>query len=377
MKKMFLLLLVALLGSQMIFAQVRSCVTYDSKRDLNGFKQVILTWKDPFIRKELWPAYVSLVNESLKEKGMTIPVSLKGITFILENTQEYENSYFVQDDYLNGVRIGDKLEYRNVAGNPSDWAVFVYDDVVCMYSKIGCCNSQKPKFETDNKKMFLPVAEKTSPSQLTPTPTSNPVSAQSAKAEKKDTVYIVERQEVSNESERPERSEGNTYYINNTTPYGYYGMGYYYGYYGGNYCYRYYGGLAHHYNYYGNYYHNGYTGNYNHYTGSNYNYTGGYNHSTGNYNYTGRNNRSTNYGAGYTGRRGGNTTTTTNRGTMTPGRGYQNTSGTGGGRSNISPSYNSRNQTPTNVGRSTNSFSSRASTFRSSGSTGGGQRGRR
>lgn len=351
MKKMFLLLLVALLGSQMIFSQ----------------DVIIGTVRTDGFQKITKGAFWSKRPESKMIYDGSYPPGFK--------------VYTLESDYF--VRFVDEEHNQN----DKNYIVFpkgekVYTNQNGQYFAAICGNKIEFLRPVDmvsiiEKENFSPVAVRLS--SPVPTPTSNPVSAQSAK---RDTVYIVEReiqQDVSEQSERPERSEGNTYYINNTTPYGYYGMGYYYGYYGGNYCYRYYGGLAHHYNYYGNYYHNGYTGNYNHYTGSNYNYTGGYNHSTGNYNHTGGYNRSTNYGAGYTGRRGGNTTTTTNRGTMTPGRGYQNTGGTGGGRSNISPSYNSRNQTPTSVGRSsTNSFSSRASsTFRSSANTGGGQRGRR
>jgi hypothetical protein len=326
MRKFVAFLFVALLGSQMIFSQVKSCVTFDSKRDLNGFKNVVLTWKDPFIKNELWPAYVSLINESLKEKGMTIPVSLKGITFILEHTQEYENSYFVQNDYSNGVRIGNNLEYRNVAGNPSNWAVFVYNDVVCMYAKIGCCNPQKLKTKTiDNGEKFSSSVVKSSVIPV-PTSTSNPVYV------KKDTVYVErEKSEVSyrsNKSERSEETIGNNYYINNALPYGYYGGRYYnrYNQYGCE-------GPVYHFNN-GNNHHNGYTGNNNQYTGNSHNYTGSNYHFTGGNYSTGQGHMST--GRGYQ---------NTGQGHMSGGRGSQNTGGgygnTGGGRSNVSSSYGS------------------------------------
>ena len=323
MRKFVVFLFVALLSSQMIFSQVKSCVTFDSKRDLNGFKNVVLTWKDPFIKNEIWTAYVSLVNVSLKEKGIILPVSLKGITFILEHTQEYENSYFVQNDYSNGVRIGNNLEYRNVAGSPSNWAVFVYNDVVCMYAKIGCCNPQKLKTKTadDNGEKFSSATIRSSIS--VPTLNPNPVSI------KKDTVYVErERPEASYRSDKSERSAevpGNNYYINNALPYGYYGLDYYYGYYGGR-CYnRYnhygYEGPVYHFNN-GNNHHNGYTGNNNQYTGNNHNYTGS------NYHFTGGNNYSTGQGHGSTGRGNSNT----GQGHMSTGRGNQNTGYGSGGR---------------------------------------------
>lgn len=177
---------------------------------------------------------------------------------------------------------------------------------------------------------MVSIVKKENSSSVT-TSTSNPVSV------KKDTIYVERerQQELSDRPERAERSNENTYYINNATPYGYYGLGYYYGYYGGRYCYRYYEGPVYHFNG-GNNHHNGYTGNNHNYTGSNYHFTGGNNYSTG-------------QGHGSTGRGNSNT----GQGHMSGGRGNQNTSnGYGGGRSNVS-------------------FSSSASFSRSSGNRGG------
>jgi hypothetical protein len=161
MKKIvFLLMMITIVITQVV-GQVRSCVTFDPNRDLNGFKNVILTWKDPFIRSKLWPAYVANINESL---GTHITCDEKGIRFILENTQEYEYSYFNHSDYLNGVRIGNVLEYRDVAGHQSSWAVFVYGGQSCMYAKIGCCNPQKikvqPKLVVEKKPQLQPEPQK-------------------------------------------------------------------------------------------------------------------------------------------------------------------------------------------------------------------------
>lgn len=172
MKKMVLFLLVALMSSQ-VFGQVRSCVTFDQNRTLDGFKNVILTWKDPFIKGALWPEYISLVKQAYMNSGKNVPTELGStrevaIRFILDNTEEYENSYFNQSDYLNGVRTADKLSYKDVAGNPSSWAVYGKDGIICMYSKIKCCNPQFPKVVVRSKpvveqKTTQPVQPQTQP----------------------------------------------------------------------------------------------------------------------------------------------------------------------------------------------------------------------
>ncbi len=148
----FVVLLVALMSSQTALAQRReSCVTYDASRTLEGFKSVILTWKDPFIKAELWPAYAERANQLLQTskieriRGLVVTPDLKGMTWLMSHTVEYEFSYFKQSDFWNGTRLNNKLEYRDVAGNESSWAVFEYEDVSGLYSKVKCCNPQKPK----------------------------------------------------------------------------------------------------------------------------------------------------------------------------------------------------------------------------------------
>ena len=166
---LLVVLLVALISSQkkvVANSSIRPCITYDAGRTLDGFKKVILTWKDPFIKNQLWPAYASLANEILKTSKLetvrsfiVTPDSI-GMTWLMNHTQEYENSYFLQDDFYNGARVNDNLEYRDVAGQKSNWAVLVYEDVSGMYAKIKCCNPEKPK----NPKVFtMPTLPKVTP----------------------------------------------------------------------------------------------------------------------------------------------------------------------------------------------------------------------
>ena len=140
------------MSSQIVIAQtLKSCVEYDAKRTLIGFKQVVLTWKDPFIQRELWPEYARLANNILQTsklervRSFVVTPDLSGMTWLMNHTVEYEFSYFKQSDYHNGVRINDRLSYRDVEGHDSNWAVLEWEDVLGLYGKIACANSEDPK----------------------------------------------------------------------------------------------------------------------------------------------------------------------------------------------------------------------------------------
>lgn len=166
MKRFWFLLLLAIVSLQTVLAQTReSCVTFDPDRDFEGFKKVIKTWKDPFIQREIWPAYVDLINQALKTskidsiRNKTVSLDLDGINWILDRSLEYENSWYLQSDYFNGVRVNNKLDFQDVPGQESSWVVFIYGDIVCMYAKVKCCNPQKKK----PVKFFNPIVSSTLP----------------------------------------------------------------------------------------------------------------------------------------------------------------------------------------------------------------------
>jgi hypothetical protein len=235
MKKMVLFLLVALVSSQ-VFGLNGACVTFDQNRDLEGFKKVILTWKDPFIQGALWPEYISLVKQAYMNSGKSVPVELDAsrliaIRFVLDNTEEYVNSYFNQSDYLNGVRENDKLSYKEVGGNPSNWAVYERDGLICMYAKIKCCNPQFPKVVNRTK----PIVDQKK------TEVQEPVRP---KAQPQDESYNEEQELRSSPQQQVQvvvvRQETPIYVPVVRRGYysgGYYGS-YYNGYYGGGYYYN-------------------------------------------------------------------------------------------------------------------------------------------
>lgn len=180
-------------SSQMVDGQEvrQSCVKHDSSRTIEGFKQVILTWKDPFIQNELWPEYARLANKILatstseEVRGTIVTPDFKGMTWLMNHTVEYENSYFNQSDYHNGVRINNDLVYRDIAGNPSNWAVLEYKDVSGMYAKIACCNSEDKKVEVVKVALAPP-----------PPPAPAPTPAPVQRVDTVKTVYITEYREV-------------------------------------------------------------------------------------------------------------------------------------------------------------------------------------
>jgi len=266
MRKILVFLLVAIIcGSQMIFGQ--DVIVGTVRTD--GFQKIT---KGAFWSKR--PESKMIYNGSY-------PPGFKVYTL--------ESNYF--------VRFADNEHNRddkNYIVFPKGEKVYVNQDG--QYFAAICGN----KIEFLRPVDMVNIVKKEDSSSIS-TSTSNHASV------KKDTVYYVEngQQEVFGKPERAERSNGNTYYINNATPYGYYGIGYYYGYYGGRYCYRYYEGQVYHFNG-GSNHHNGHTGNNNQYTGSNYHFTGQGHGSTGRGNSntgqghmsTGRGNQNTGYGSG-------------------------------------------------------------------------------
>lgn len=157
-KKVFFLLMILIVGiSQVMMGQsYKSCVTYDPNRTLDEFKDLVLTSKDPFMREVLWLEYAHLANDILKTSAIegvntfVVTPDSVGMQWLMGHTVEYENSYYNQEDYLNGVKVGDRLEYHKVAGHRSNWATLRVGDIIPkngMYAKIFCSNPQKPVFE--------------------------------------------------------------------------------------------------------------------------------------------------------------------------------------------------------------------------------------
>ena len=144
------------MSSQIVKAKVEACVDYDENRTLTGFKNVILTWKNPFIKNSLWPEYIRLVNQGLKNANKPLLPLDEGeaIQEIMDNTTEYEFSWYDPANFENGAKVDGILDYRNQPGQQSPWAVYEKYGVSIMYAKIKCCNPQKPKKQP---KEFVPT----------------------------------------------------------------------------------------------------------------------------------------------------------------------------------------------------------------------------
>lgn len=148
-----LLLVVLLLGLQ-VNAQVESCMKYDPNRTLDGFKLLVMTSKDPFMKNVLWPEYARLANNILKTSkdpavwSFVVTADAIGMQWLMDHTYEYEWSYFKQTDYYNGTKVNNCLVYKEIMGHESSWAVLEVGDISAksgMYAKIKCCNSEDPK----------------------------------------------------------------------------------------------------------------------------------------------------------------------------------------------------------------------------------------
>jgi hypothetical protein len=147
-----ILLLVVLLSGLQVNAQVESCMKYDPNRTLDGFKLLVMTSKDPFMRNVLWPEYARLANNILKTSkdpavwSFVVTADAIGMQWLMNHTVEYEWSYFKQSDYYNGTKVNNRLVYKEIMGHESGWAALEVGDITGgMYAKIQCANSEDPK----------------------------------------------------------------------------------------------------------------------------------------------------------------------------------------------------------------------------------------
>ena len=143
MKKLVILLLLTLLGWLTVNGQTgRPCAEYDQNRDISGMKEILM--KDGIFYTNLRASYAEAINYGIGKNVVT--TSKYGMEYVLENTILLDVNFIVPDDYLNGVRFGDKVTFTTLKGQPSDkWAAFRYEGVDYVYAKVSCMNSQRIK----------------------------------------------------------------------------------------------------------------------------------------------------------------------------------------------------------------------------------------
>lgn len=173
-----------LLGFQPIKGQISPCVTYDQKRTMAQFKNLILYGKDPFIWRQLWPEYARLGNMILQTskdssvRTKVLSADQKSMQWLMDHSKDYAESFYDWSDYRNAGREKDQLIYTNSKGLPSSWVVLSYKDVEGMYAKLACGNAEDPK----EYKSYTPP-----PTIVTPPPV---VVFPPPVVPKKDTVYL-------------------------------------------------------------------------------------------------------------------------------------------------------------------------------------------
>ncbi len=148
----FLISALILLGISKSTAQkISPCLGYDPNRTMEGFQKIILDAKDPFIRNELWPEYAKLGNQILQTsklpqvRQLVLRADLRSMTWLLNHSTVYDQSFYDGQNYYNGGRSQNKLVYTSSLGLRSDWVGLRYEDVEDIYAKIACGNPEDPK----------------------------------------------------------------------------------------------------------------------------------------------------------------------------------------------------------------------------------------
>ena len=143
MRKLVILLLLTLLGWLTVNGQTgRPCAEYDQNRDISGMKEILMM--DGAFYTNLRTSYAEAINYGIGKNVVT--TSKYGMEYVLENTILLDVNFIVPDDYLNGVRFGDKVTFTTLKGQPSDkWAAFRYEGVDYVYAKVSCMNPQRIK----------------------------------------------------------------------------------------------------------------------------------------------------------------------------------------------------------------------------------------
>jgi len=155
---LFLILLVAILGSQEVFGKKEPCAPYYQNRNMEEVR-IILTNSGPYfdnLRIAYARAYSTLTGEN-------ISATVAGMRIMLEKCEIVHKSYltnFDPSDYLNGVKIGEEVSFEDVIGAESQYWLVPKEkngnNYLGVIGKVACVNPQLKKTRGVNpgRKLF-------------------------------------------------------------------------------------------------------------------------------------------------------------------------------------------------------------------------------
>jgi hypothetical protein len=155
--KIFLLIVSLSLGIKKMHAEKHDvCIKYDTLRTLPQFRAEIssLARQGGSFNLRLFQKYCDIINRALqtskKEWVRKIVVTPENMLWIIDNSVTLHHSFVNPKDYENYSRLehfagptdGDELVPTDLVGLVSDYAQFVFEDVLIVWCKIACGNPQ-------------------------------------------------------------------------------------------------------------------------------------------------------------------------------------------------------------------------------------------
>lgn len=154
MKKIILLALVLITGLE-CFASLRRepCAKINQSRTITEAKSFLL--QNGVYFDNLRFAYAESYN---RVTGKNVPATKDGMETIFEHTTFVHKSFVNPDEYENGVKIGDEVQFTNLVGAESDYWLAATDDdgkALGIFAKASCLNPQRKKKTSKSGEKYI------------------------------------------------------------------------------------------------------------------------------------------------------------------------------------------------------------------------------
>lgn len=153
MKKLAMILVIlAIAGIQVVVgSNYEPCAPYNQSRNLSDVKKILQ--KDGVYYENLRAAYAQVYNSLT---GRNIPATKSGMETMLQRTVLIEKSFVKPEQFENGVKVGNNIEFTDLVGAESDYWLAAIDNngkILDVFGKVGCINPQRKRKSNDGKKL--------------------------------------------------------------------------------------------------------------------------------------------------------------------------------------------------------------------------------
>jgi len=152
MRKLAAILVVLMIvGIQTAFGNYEPCAPYQQSRGMSQIEEILK--RDGAYYNNLRAVYAEVYNNLT---GKNIPATKDGMEKMLQKTILIEKSFVKPDQFENGVKVGNNIEFTDLIGAESDyWLAAISDQgkIFDVYGKAACLNPQRKRKSSEGKKL--------------------------------------------------------------------------------------------------------------------------------------------------------------------------------------------------------------------------------